>query len=93
MTGVQTCTLPISMGAEPGMDAGMGGMDAGMEPGMDTAGPDAMNPAPAGGDEFGASDAAAGGPETAGRAMRESKEQRRARKLAEAHSLMAKLAK
>ena len=51
-----------------------------------------MNPEPAG-DEFGASDAAAGGAETAGRAMRESKEQRRARKLAEAHSLMAKLAK
>jgi hypothetical protein len=73
------------MGMEPGMDAGM-------EPGMDAAGPDMMNPEPAG-DEFGASDAAAGGPETSGRAMRESKEQRRARKLAEAHSIMAKLAK
>lgn len=76
-----------AMGAEPGMDAGMP-----PEPGMDAAGPDMMNPEPAG-DEFGASDAAAGGPEAAGRAMRESKEQRKARKLAEAHSIMAKLAK
>jgi hypothetical protein len=71
------------MGADP--------MAAPMEPGMGMAGPDEMNP-PAG-DEFGASDAAAGGPETAGRAMRESKEQRRARKLSEAHSIMAKLSK
>jgi hypothetical protein len=70
------------MGAEP---AGMP-----MEPGMEPAGPDMMNP---GGDEFAASDAAAGGPEAAGRAMRESKEQRRARKLAEAHSILSKLAK
>jgi hypothetical protein len=64
----------------------------GMEPGMDTAGPDMMNPEPAG-DEFGASDAAAGGAEAAGRAIRENKEQRRARKLAEAHSIISKLAK
>jgi hypothetical protein len=74
-----------AMGAEPGMEPGM-------DAGMDAAGPDMMNPEPAG-DEFGASDAAAGGAETAGRAMRESKEQRRARKLAEAHNLMSKLAK
>jgi hypothetical protein len=60
------------------------------EPGMDAAGPDMMN---TGGDEFGASDAAVGGPEAAGRAMRESKEQRRARKLAESHSIMSKLSK
>jgi hypothetical protein len=72
------------MGADP--------MAAPMEPGMDMAGPDEMNPE-MGGDEFGASDAAAGGPETAGRAMRESKEQRRARKLSEAHSIMSKLSK
>jgi hypothetical protein len=51
-----------------------------------------MNPEPAG-DEFGAADAAAGGPEAAGRAMRESKEQRRARKLAESHSIISKLAR
>jgi hypothetical protein len=44
-------------------------------------------------DEFGASDAAAGGPEAAGRAMRESRQQRIARKLAESHSIMSKLAK
>jgi hypothetical protein len=74
------------MGMEPGMEPGM-------DAGMDMTGPDAMNPAPAGGDEFAGADAAAGGPETAGRAMRESKEQRRARKLAEAHSIMSKLSK
>lgn len=70
------------------------GMEPGMAPnaGMDAAGPDMMNPAPAG-DEFGASDAAAGGAETAGRAMRESKEQRKARRLAEQHSIISKLAK
>ena len=69
------------MGMEPGMDAGM-------EPEVDVAAPDEMNP-PAG-DEFGAADAAAGGPEASGREMRESKF---ARKLAESHSIMAKLAK
>jgi hypothetical protein len=73
---------------EPGMDA-----DAEMppEPGMDAAAPDEMNPE-LGGDEFGAADAAAG-TGTTGREVRESKEQRRARKLAESHSIMAKLAK
>lgn len=75
------------MGMEPGMDAGMP-----PEPGMDAAAPDEMNPEPAG-DEFGAADAAAGGPEAAGRAMRESKQDRVARKLAESHSIMAKLAR
>ena len=71
------------MGMEPEMPA---------EPGMDAAMPDEMNPAPAG-DEFGASDAAAGGDMTSGREMRESRQQSRARKLAESHSIMAKLAK
>jgi hypothetical protein len=71
------------MGMEPGMDAG-----APMEPGMDTTEPDMMNEPPA--DEFGAADAAAGGPEAAGREMRESRFQR---KLAESHSIMAKLAR
>jgi hypothetical protein len=56
---------------------------------MDMSAPDEMNP-DMGGDEFGAADAAAGGPEAAGRAMRESKF---ARKLAESHSIMSKLAK
>ena len=72
------------MGMEPGMDAGM---DTGMEPGMDATAPDAMN---APGDEFGAADAAAGGPEAAGREMRESRFQQ---KLAESHSIIAKLAR
>jgi hypothetical protein len=69
-----------------GMDPMAGGMEP--EPGMDAAAPDAMNPEPAG-DEFGASDAAAG-MGTTGREMRESKF---ARKLAESHSILAKLAK
>jgi hypothetical protein len=66
------------MGAEPGM-----------EPGMEPAGPDMMNE-PA--DEFGAADAAAGAG-TPGREMRESAAQRRARRLAESHSIMSKLAR
>lgn len=73
------------MGMEPGMDQGM---EMPPEPGMDTAAPDEMNPDM--GDEFGAADAAAGGPEASGRAMRESKF---ARRLAESHSIMSKLAK
>jgi hypothetical protein len=75
-------TPDVGMGMEPGMDAGMA-----PEPSMDIAAPDDMN-APAG-DEFGASDAAAG-MGTTGREMRES---RFARKLAESHSIMSKLAK
>jgi len=72
------------MGQEPGMGA--------EEPGMDLSAPDEMNPEPAG-DEFGASDAAAGGAETSGREMRESRAQTRAKKLAERHSIMSKLAR
>jgi hypothetical protein len=78
-------TPDVGMGMEPGMDTGM----PADEPGMDIAAPDDMNaPAPAG-DEFGASDAAAG-MGTTGREMRES---RFVRKLAESHSIMSKLAK
>ena len=73
-------TPDAAMGMEPDMGAPM-------EPGMDMAPPDEMNP-PAG-DEFGASDAAAG-MGTTGREMRESKF---ARKLAESHSILSKLAK
>jgi len=69
------------------------GMEPEMEPGMDMAPPDEMNPDMGAGDEFGASDAAAGGSTTSGREMRENAQQRRARKLAESHSIMAKLAK
>jgi hypothetical protein len=71
-----------AMGMEPGIDA------MATEPDMGTTGPDAMNPMPAG-DEFGASDAAAG-MGTTGREMRESKF---ARKLAESHSILSKLSK
>jgi hypothetical protein len=80
------------MGMEPGIDdmggdmGGMGGDELPPEPGMELSGPDEMNPAA---DEFGAADAAAG-VGTTGREMRESKF---ARKLAESHSIMAKLAK
>jgi hypothetical protein len=75
------------MGQEPGLEAGM---DPEMDPGMDQASPDEMNSAPE--DEFSASDAGSGAG-TSGREMRESAPQRRARKLAESHSIMAKLSK
>ena len=74
------------MGMEPEMGADMTG-EMPPEPGMDLSAPDEMNPA--GGDEFGASDAAAG-MGTTGREMRESKF---ARKLAESHSIMNSLSK
>lgn len=71
------------MGMEP--ESGMGdNMDMGSE--MEPTGPDLMNEP---GDEFGASDAAAG----AGSAGREMRESQFARKLAESHSIMFKLAK
>jgi hypothetical protein len=69
-------------GAEPmGSMGGMGGMSD----------IDSMNLPPE--DEFGASDAAAGGLDSSGRGMRESRAMMRAKKLAESHSIMAKLAK
>ena len=78
LAGEATDVAP--MGQEPGMG----------EPPMDgeipmDAEPDSMNPE----DEFGASDAAAGGAETAGRQVRES----RYRKIAESHSIISKLAR
>lgn len=81
-------TPEAPMGQEPGMDAGMdAGMEPAMEPGMDAAAPDEMNPE-IGGDEF----AGAEGP-SSNRAVRESREQSRARRLAEAHSIISKLAR
>jgi len=74
----------VPMGAEP-MPAGP------EEPGIDTAAPDEMNA----GDEldaFAASDAAAGAG-TTGREVREGAEQRKARLIAEQHSIIARLAK
>lgn len=59
----------------------------GAEPGIEPAGPDMMNEPS--GDEFGAADAAAGAG-TPGREMRESRFQQ---KLAESHSIMAKLSR
>ena len=77
------------MGADP-MAGGdeLGGDMAGDElGGLDDTDPDALNPE-LGGDEFGASDAG-----SSSREMRESREQRRARKLAESHSIMSKLSR
>ena len=85
---VATLAGEATMDAGMGMDPMAGGMEPPMDPGMEPTAPDAMNPAPAG-DEFGASDAAAG-MGTTGREMRESKF---ARKLAESHSILSKLAK
>ena len=82
---ISNAVAQLASGSAP--PEGMG-MEPGMDPSMDTAPPDAMNPE-MGGDEFGASDAAAGGPEASGREMRESKF---ARRLAESHSIMSKLA-
>lgn len=65
------------------------GMEPPVEPGMDMAAPDEMNMPPEE-DEFGASDAAAGGMSTAGREMRESQF---AQRISESHSIMSKLAK
>jgi len=77
-------TPEAPMGQEPDM-----GMDSEMPPedGMDTAEPDEMNPEPAG-DEF----AGAEGP-SSNREVRESREERRARILAEQHSIISKLAR
>jgi hypothetical protein len=66
--------------------------NTGMDAGLDQSAPDEMNSQPVG-DEFAASDAAAGGDETAGRGLRESAQQRRARRLAEQHSILSKLAR
>ena len=90
---VSNAVAALAGEATPDMGMGMepGAMDqAPLEPGMDMAAPDEMNPDM--GDEFGAADAAAGDG-TTGRAMRESRQQRIARKLAESHSIMTKLAR
>jgi hypothetical protein len=79
LAGEATDVAP--MGQEPGM--GEPPMDG--EIPMDVE-PDSMNPPE---DEFGASDAAAGGAETSGREVRES----RYRKIAESHSIISKLAR
>lgn len=71
------------MGMEPEIGPGTPDMETGLEPSE----PDFMNEP---GDEFGASDAAAGGPEAAGREIRESTFQQ---KLAESHNLISKLAR
>jgi hypothetical protein len=71
------------MGQDPSMAGGLPPED----PAMDMTPPDEMNPEPVG-DEF----AGAEGP-SSNREVRESREQTRARKLAEAHSIISKLAR
>ena len=71
------------MGQDTGMEPDIGGEE------IPPAGDDGMNMD----DEFGASDAAAGGAETAGREIRESRELARQRRLQEQHSLMRTLSK
>jgi len=89
-----TRAVAVLAGEETGIDP-MGMDPAGSPDGMLDAevppadGMDSMN----GGDEFGASDAAAGGAEITGREMREGRQVARANKLREAHSIMSKLAK
>ena len=82
--------VAVLAGEAPAADP-MGGMDdmsmAGSEE-IPDAGMDSMNT----GDEFGASDAAAGGTEISGRTRRESREVF-ARKLSEAHSIVSKLSR
>jgi hypothetical protein len=90
---VSNAVAALAGEATPDMGMGMepGAMDqAPVEPGMDMAAPDEMNPDM--GDEFGAADAAAGDG-TTGRAMRESRRDRITRRLAESHSIMAKLSR
>lgn len=68
------------------------GLEGDLAPQGDTMNPADVTPVPAG-DDFAASDAAAGGTEVSGREMRESKEALRAQRLAEEHSLIFKLSK
>ena len=72
------------MGAEPIPNDEFGGSEV---PGDDSMNPDM------GSDEFGASDAAAGGAETAGRMTREGRQQASLRRIAESHSIMSRLAR
>lgn len=92
----ETITRAVAvLAGEEGAEAPMG-MDAGGLPGAEApapeAGLDTMNDMGSE-DEFGASDAAAGGTEVAGRELRESRRNAYASRLAEAHSIMSKLAK
>jgi hypothetical protein len=90
----ETITRAVAvLAGEEGADQQMGMDSMGSMGGMGGMGNDidSMNLPPE--DDFGASDAAAGGLDSAGRGMRESRAIVRAKKLAESHSIMAKLAK
>ena len=83
-------TLAGEESAEP---MGMGGDELVPDMGTDLAEPAELDSMNEPGDEFGAADAAAGGAEAAGRGLRESRTFKRAQKLAEAHSIMSRLAR
>lgn len=76
-------TDQATMGAEPIPNDEFGGTEVPTD-----AGDDSMNT-----DEFGASDAAAGGAEAAGRMTRESRQSAKLRRIAESHSIMSRLAR
>lgn len=79
-----------ALAGEKGFEEPMGG-ELGREA---PAAPDQMNvPVEPGEDEFGASDAAAGGSRTSGREMRESRILDKVQKVVESHSIISKLAK
>jgi hypothetical protein len=91
VASLATGEAPNPMGMPGGMPGNMGmggGMPGELPP--EPSSPDSMN---MGGDEFGASDAAAGGAEVAGREMRESREIRRLRRIHEGNSLMSRLSR
>ena len=83
LAGEATDTPPM------GDAAGIGG-ELPLDAGDDTMNPTGDLPPE---DEFGASDAAAGGAETSGRMTREGRQLSKLRKIAESHSIMAKLAR
>lgn len=82
LAGQEQAAMPMGMDSQMPADANMPATDANMP---------AEIPAPEE-DEFAASDAAAGGAETAGRERRESREYRKMKRLQESHSILAKLA-
>lgn len=82
LAGQDQAAMPMGMDSQMPADANMPATDANMPAEM---------PAPEE-DEFAASDAAAGGAETAGRERRESREYRKMKRLQESHSILAKLA-
>jgi len=91
VASLATGEAPNPMGMSGGIpgDMGAGGMPGELPP--EPTSLDSMNMP--GEDEFGASDAAAGGAEISGREMRESREIRRLRRIQEGNSLISRLSR